>query len=112
VVLGLAGERRARDFFISHGFQILDQNCRVGNYEVDIVAFDVNTREIVFVEVKTRQSEEFGPASSAVRFRKLRSMRTVAATYLREHKMFHREYRFDVLTVLPNSIDHYENVTW
>lgn len=84
---------------------------RFGNHEIDIVVLDPHFHEIVFIEVKARKSEQFGSATTAVNYRKLKSLRVAATQYLKLKQLAH-DYRFDIITVLPNKVDHFENVTW
>jgi putative endonuclease len=125
-IFGQAGENRAAHFLLSHGFLVIDQNVQIGADEIDIVAVDMNLAELVFVEVKARSGEEFGEPSRAVGWRKMRAIRRGAEKYLRiveregkrvmvgnvSKQMVDMDYRFDILAVLPNSITHYQNVTW
>jgi putative endonuclease len=112
-VLGERGEHYAVTFLQAKGFQILAVNVRLGVYEVDIVALDLTTNEVVFVEVKTRSGEVSGVESAvhAINYRKLRAMAKVAEVYLHDHNLAN-DYRFDMISVLPSRLDHFENVTW
>lgn len=108
--LGAAGEQRAVSFLVEHNFLVLDTNVRIGTHEVDIIATDA-TGELVFIEVKTRSTSQFGHPSVAVTRSKIKSLQLVARTYLREHPGYD-SYRFDVISVLPDEIGHFQNVTW
>ncbi len=66
---------------------------------------------LIFCEVKSRSTSFFGDPSRAVSTKKLKSMQVVAREYLRTHHWV-GEYRFDVIAVLPDEIEHFENVTW
>lgn len=83
----------------------------LAQYELDIVVFDPIQQEIVFVEVKTRSSDTFGHPSLGVDQRKVSALQRAAIRYL-EKKRFAWDFRFDVVTVLPGKIEHFENVTW
>ena len=109
--LGQKGESRAVEFLESKKFHILDRNIVFNRYEVDIVAIDPETNEMIFVEVKTRKSSFFGDPSTAITPKKLRAMRRFAAGYLKEKK-YQGEFRIDCITVIPGTIQHYKNVTW
>ena len=109
--LGQAGEERAVQFLKSQNYRILERNVRVKTHEVDIVAFDTAAQELVFVEVKTRTSALFGDPSLAVTARKMRSMQRVAQVYCKRHAVS-TPYRFDVIAVLPQQVEHFKNVTW
>ena len=109
--IGAAGEKRAASFLIEHGYVVIATNITCGRYEIDIVALDHRTNEIVFCEVKTRSSNYFGEPSAAVTQKKLAALRIVARAYLRKYPRYVR-YRYDIISVLPDTIDQFENVTW
>jgi putative endonuclease len=88
----------------------VDTNVRFGLHEVDIIACTPENI-LVFCEVKTRSTSFFGDPSQAVSNKKLKSMQLVAREYLRTAP-WTGEYRFDVIAVLPQEIEHFENVTW
>lgn len=108
---GNAGETKAIRFLKSKEYRIVDRNVRFKNYEVDIIAYDTVNQELVFVEVKTRSSDESGHASMAVTSKKRAAMNQVAKIYLQNHT-FHCDYRFDTITIIQDSIEHFENITW
>ena len=98
-------------FLTNKGYQVIDRNVAVVSHEVDIVAIDSATNELVFVEVKTRSSASYGEPSVAITRAKVRAMQKAATQYRLAHQL-HQEYRFDAIAILPNSIEHYENITW
>ena len=110
-LLGQQGETRAVAFLVSHHYRILDQNIRLGTREIDIIAHDPETDELVFVEVKTRNSAEYGSPVDAINRSKLRSLETVARVYKRSKRLW-LDHRFDSIAVLPDSIEHYQNISW
>jgi len=72
--------------------------------------------EIVFVEVKTRVSTDFGGAAAAVGRAKQAAMTRTASAYLGRFGLWDRPCRFDVVTVErrrglfpPWTVTHYEN---
>ena len=98
VALGISGENLACDALSRQGYAILARRYRTRVGEIDIVARDGPT--LVFVEVKTRTSEDFGVPAEAVTRRKQRRIATMARWYLSEHRLHGRLCRFDVVTVL------------
>lgn len=84
---------------------------QIGSSEVDIVAFDPKYNELVFVEVKTRTSSEYAHPSKAVNKAKLRSMNFVAEVYCKR-KQLNYDYRFDIIAISPDGIEHFESVSW
>lgn len=109
--LGQDGESKAAAYLASLNYQILDQNVRLKHQEIDLIALDQETDELVFVEVKTRGSSFFGNPSQAVNKIKLRSMQYVAGAY-RRARGFRNDYRFDIISILPGKIEHFKNITW
>jgi len=56
---GIWGENQAEEFLKAKGYKILGQRVRIGDRdELDLVARD--GKILVFVEVKTRGSQDFG----------------------------------------------------
>lgn len=110
---GSHGEQQAAQFLSNHGYRILDSNVSFNNHEIDLVALDSQLSEVVFVEVKTRFSDEYGHPSHAVDRSKLRNMQYVADWYRRLKKL-ENDFRFDIITVISDTgeIEHFENVTW
>ena len=83
----------------------------MGTREIDIIAHDLKTGELVFVEVKTRTSAEYGSPVDAITRSKLRSLEAVARAYKRSKRLW-LDHRFDSIAVLPDSIEHYQNISW
>ena len=96
---GLWGEKQAVDALRKKGYRILGTRVRVGKHdELDIVARHKNV--LVFVEVKTRQSEEFGRPISSVTPAKRRSLSRAAMHYLQKIRKKPDYFRFDVVEVI------------
>lgn len=108
---GQVGEAQAARFLTSKDFTIVDVNVFYKHHEVDLIAFDTTLQELVFVEVKTRRHSSKGHASIAVTKKKVESMHIVAKQYLKKHS-WDFDYRFDIITVTDNHIEHFENITW
>lgn len=97
--VGAYGERVAARILTDAGMQVLDRNWRCASGELDIVARDGPT--VVFCEVKTRRSEEFGVPAGAVGPAKVRKLRALASVWLAEHADVRGQIRFDVVSVWP-----------
>ena len=63
-LLGSKGEMLAARFLLDKGYAVLHYNWRSGHKEIDLIAKERDT--IVFVEVKSRSSEQYGNAADAV----------------------------------------------
>ncbi|MEJ5997005.1 YraN family protein [Corynebacterium sp. H130] len=106
--IGVLGEQEAARYFVARGGAILGRNVRYPCGELDLIVQLGGV--VVFVEVKTRSSEDFG-AAEAVTVRKFSRMKRAAAAWL-EGEPFYREVRFDVVVYRPHSgeIEHYEGI--
>lgn len=109
--LGQAGETQAIAYLRSKNYQVLTNNLRLKNAEVDVVALDSATKELVFVEVKTRTTSKYGSPALAVTRQKVARMQRVARQYCRQQQVI-SDYRFDTIAVLPDGIAHFKNITW
>lgn len=108
ILLGRRGEERATSFLKSVGFKILRRNFRAPTGgEIDIVCRDGEI--LVFVEVKTRSSEDFGRPISAVDRKKRRLIIRAAMAWLRMLDMPDTGFRFDVIEIVGDEIRHIEN---
>ena len=99
---GASGERLASRYLRRQGFKILYRNFRgrTGG-EIDIVCRDRDT--LVFVEVKTRASNEHGAPQEAVTRGKQRQLSRLANAYVSMHRLADVPCRFDVVEVwLPH----------
>lgn len=96
--LGRQGEELAVEYLQQQGHLILERNYRCPAGEIDIVCEE--GRELVFVEVKTRRSVAFGSPEEAVTRKKRETIRKVALYWLREQKIYRRDMRFDVVSIL------------
>lgn len=74
---------------------------------MDIIA--EKNGELVFIEVKTRTSEEFGFASEAVNAKKQERYRLAASEYLMRKNKTESPCRFDVVEITDGVINHIEN---
>jgi putative endonuclease len=97
--IGLWGERVAKRALSRKGYKILGKRVLLdARDEIDIVARDGSV--LVFVEVKTRASEEYGRPISAVNREKRRVLRRAAVRYLKRKKFPEVNFRFDVIEVV------------
>lgn len=107
---GKLGEQLAQKHLMEQGFSILEVNYRMGKLEADIVAYKKGL--VVFAEVKTRRSVDFGEPEDFVTPQKQRAYIRLADNYMIEHDR-DEEVRFDILSVVMNAtgyqINHIEN---
>ena len=95
---GREGESLACEFLESLGYQIVKRNFKLGkNGEIDIVAKDKD--EYVFVEVKARKNANYSDPLFSIDFRKVKSIRRTAETFLYVNKLVDVSCRFDIITI-------------
>ena len=95
--LGERGEAVAARYLRRHGYRIVGRGVRTSMGELDLVAVDGRT--VVFVEVKTRQTDQQGHPAEAVDLAKQRKLTLLATSYLKRHRLLNHAARFDVVAV-------------
>src|SRR5438105_3068228 len=95
---GVLGEKAAKRHLRKLGLKFLIGNYRSPRGEVDLIFRDGDC--LVFVEVKTRSSEDWTRPAAAVDFDKKRLLSHAALDYLRLLKIPRIKFRFDIVEVL------------
>ncbi|MDH3998317.1 MAG: YraN family protein [Desulfuromonadales bacterium] len=104
LTLGRRGEEAAARYLKKQGMKLIERNMRTPVGEIDLIMR--HKRCIVFIEVKTRSSQDYGAPAEAVGARKQRQIIRAATWYLNEGKggktLFGQplQPRFDVVAVL------------
>ncbi len=100
-------EEAACRYLMKKGFRISDRNFSLRIGEIDIVAEKGDL--LVFCEVKSRSSADYGkPFEAVTRFKRER-LRRVAEAYLAIRKPSFKDVRFDVISIENGFIEHIEN---
>ncbi len=111
--VGEKGEETACSYLKNLGWTILERNFRYSRVsEIDIIAKDNDT--IVFVEVKTRTSANFGHPFEAINKNKLLNIFKAGLSYLQKTKEHYKRYRIDIISVLGKDkpeIEHLKNIS-
>ena len=95
--LGRKGEEAAVNCLKRKGHRVLERNWSFSGYEIDIIS--EYEEFIVFVEVKTRSSVEWGNPENAVTEQRMRRMIRAASHYLKINHI-DKPARFDIVTVI------------
>jgi len=110
-LLGKWGEKQSLAFLRKKHYKPIARNftCPLG--EIDLIMKSPDNR-LVFIEVKTRTSEELKPAHAAVDSRKQKKLRQLANYFIKTHSISNIPIRFDIITVILNpdgsfKINHY-----
>lgn len=96
-ITGNYGEELACQFLKKLHYKILERNYRIRGGEIDIVAKDGET--LVFVEVKTRHTLEFGLPVESMTFWKIKALLKTAQFYVQKINWGDKEYRLDFISV-------------
>lgn len=134
----ITGEEQAKNYLLKDGFIILAQNYKNELGEIDIIAIDPVSRQekklkekldndeinakvykrfltqlettLVFIEVKTRETNFFGDALYAVDINKQRKISQAANAFLKVNKKYKGfPARFDVVGITNGKLTHVEN---
>jgi putative endonuclease len=110
--LGRRGEDLAHRYLRSAGFTVIARNYRpnAGDAEVDIIARDNDI--LVFVEVKSRLSAEFGSPERAIDNEKQKRIVRAARSYTTRAGLNWNQVRFDTISIVftkPPSIVHQQD---
>lgn len=125
---GRWGEEYAASFLRRKGYRIIDRNFRIRGGEIDLIAIDPSTRSdfpltglgretLVFVEVKTRTSKEYGTPFEAISYHKIRTLHRAAQLYKIKHPSLPSLMRIDAVGVIVDrngqllKIDLVKNIT-
>lgn len=96
-ILGRKGENAAFEYLEKNGYTIIERNFKCRQGEIDIIALDKDY--IVFVEIKSRTSNDYGLPSEAVTERKIKHILKSATYYLYKNHLENANTRIDVIEV-------------
>ena len=101
-LIGVRGEDLACAELERQGMRVLERNwrCRLG--EIDIIAAEAGTSGLTLVlcEVKCSSGLGFGHPLEAITYTKMRTLRQLAALWMREHHMKASSIRLDAIGVV------------
>ena len=97
---GILGEKLAKDFLERRGYHIWETNYRCPEGEIDIVA--KHQDYLVFIEVRTKKSLEFGSPEESITQSKMERLRAIAANYQQSHNNLPPLWRIDVVAIELN----------
>ncbi len=83
--IGAAGEDLAARMLTECGYQIIDRNWRCRFGEVDIICRDPTSTRLVFAEVKTRTTQQYGGAKRGIGREKYCRLRQLVSLWLSRH---------------------------
>ena len=110
---GILGERIAQEFLKERKYQIVETNYRCPEGEIDIVSR--HNDYLVFVEVRTKRSHEFGSPEESITTAKKERLKAAALYYQQAHNDLPPLWRIDVVAIeldekaRPSRIELIEN---
>lgn len=111
ITTGRRGEQIALNYLKKQGFKILETNKHFSRLcEADIIALDKDT--LVFVEVKTRNSEIYGSPIESITRNKYNNIKKGLYMYLQENPQY-KKFRIDAISILLKpelEIKHLKNI--
>lgn len=116
-VAGQVGEEKAAKFLEKKGYYLIEKNFRARNGEIDLIFLTPDKNEVVFVEVKTRLTTEFGDPFEAITYYKLKALMRTVLLYQTLHRNLPKQIRIDAIAIVldqfyeVNSIDHQVSIT-
>ena len=110
--LARAGEDAAAHYLSEKGYTILHRNIRFPEGELDFVT--KQGKMLIFIEVKTRETEKFGSPYQSVSAGKQRRQAAMASRFISICRLWNVPIRFDVISIVllsgqPSKIEHIEN---
>ena len=109
--LGHEGEEAALRYLLARDYQLVHRNYRYRRAEVELLVRQAQ-QLLVFVEVKTRSSVQYGHPEEFVTERKRQLLR-LAAEQVQEELAWTGDIRFDIVALLPAAdglrIEHFED---
>ncbi len=94
---GRSGEDLAIRYLKGLGYEILERNYRIRGGEIDIIGRDGEF--LVFVEVKTRHSHDYGLPVEAISPFKIKHLLRCAEFYLMDINYGNGPYRLDAVLI-------------
>lgn len=107
--IGKQYERKAAEYLIQAGYEILEYNyqCRYG--EIDLIAKAADGC-LVFIEVKARANTHFGNALEALTPTKCDKIRRTSRHYIYEKRLsWNQDYRYDVIAFQEGRLEHIQH---
>ena len=105
---GKKGELEAALYLSKEGYEIVEVNYNICNFEIDIICKDKDT--YVFVEVKYKTSKKYGMGFEEVNKNKQKKIISCAKLYMRASNLnSNSKIRFDIVSIDEGKVMHIKN---
>jgi len=109
VKMGRLGEQLAARFLVGKGYRVLAKNFYTRYGEIDLVVS--KNDEIIFVEVKTRTSSEYGYPEVAVDNNKIKNLLKAIQIYFKDNGV-KKFWRLDTVAIELNLENKKAQIRW
>ena len=96
-------------YLCQNHYKIIDKNYYYKGGEIDIIAYDEDKNEIVFIEVKTRANGNYGLPSEAVDKRKISNITKGIRKYIHIKNLENKFIRLDLIELFYKNKKFYIN---
>jgi putative endonuclease len=105
---GQLREKQACDFLQKNGLKLITKNFRYLNGEIDLIMQKKD--EIIFIEVRSKASKEYGLPYESVTPTKQRKIVKTAMFFLQKKNWLNKvNCRFDIISIYQNQLEWFEN---
>lgn len=104
ITRGARSEELATAHLVGAGFLIVERNYKTKLGELDIIARDGEV--LVFVEVRSRSTADYGQAIEMVNIHKQRKVTRMAWQYIKNRRPTFQIARFDVIGITAGELVH------
>jgi putative endonuclease len=110
-LIGHQAEQKAKEYLKQQGLQFVEENYRVKVGEIDLI-MQTSDETWVFVEVKYRQSDDYGHAAEYFTSSKRRKLIRAIMWFLKEHQLNPEEtaMRIDLIALDGDQLNWIKNV--
>ena len=109
VELDKNGEQMSCLYLLINNYYILNRNFNTYYGEIDIIARDMNKEEYVFIEVKSRTTNNYGRPSDAINDIKIERIIKSSKYYIYLNNLWNKKIRYDVIEVYIKGKEYYIN---
>ena len=106
--IGKTGEKQAAQYLEEKGVIVLTMNYHTPYGEIDIIG--KKEEMVIFCEVKTRTSKDFGFPEESITAKKKNALINSSLFYLQENDLLNSPWRIDVIAILKK--DHSIQYDW
>lgn len=89
------------------GYRLVERNFSTRLGEIDLIMEKKDT--LIFVEVRERNSTQYGSPAETVTPRKQARIGKAALMFLKTHHLYNKNLRFDIVAIANGTVTHLEN---